>query len=233
MNAYRMAELGLLLGEPARAAMLAALMDGRALSAGELATVAGVAPQTASGHLARLTEAGLLKVERQGRHRYHRLASADIAQLLETFMQVASVSALPPGRSPLIGPRDVAMRRARTCYDHLAGELGVALCDALVARGAVEFDDGAGIVTPAGLDMLREAGVSLDNAGTRRSARPLCRPCLDWSERRPHLAGKLGAALCSHFLGQDLLRRVEGSRALRVTGKGRSVLRDVWGIRVF
>jgi DNA-binding transcriptional ArsR family regulator len=233
VNAYRMAELGLLLGEPARAAMLSALMDGRALSAGELAIVAGVAPQTASGHLARLTEAGLLKVERQGRHRYHRLASADIAQLLETFMQVASASALPPGRSPLIGPRDVAMRRARTCYDHLAGELGVALCDALVARGAVEFDDGAGIVTAAGVDMLREAGVSLDNVGKRRSARPLCRPCLDWSERRPHLAGKLGAALCSHFLGHDLLRRVDGSRALRVTGKGRSVLRDVWGIEAY
>ena len=233
VNTYRMAEIGSLLGEPARAAMLAALMDGRALSASELAKVAAITPQTASGHLSRLIEAGLLKMERQGRHRYHRLASVDVAHLLETLMRMAADVPRSSAKIPFVGPRDAALRRARTCYDHLAGELGVAISDALVSRGAVELDDGAGLVTDTGITLLSEIGVSLDTASGRRSSRPLCRPCLDWSERRPHLAGQVGAAICTHFLEHGLVRRTQGTRALWITPKGQMVLRDVWEIKAF
>jgi DNA-binding transcriptional ArsR family regulator len=232
MNTNRIAEIGLLVGEPARAAMLLALMDGRALTAGELAQAAGVTPQSASAHLARLTQAGLLAMERQGRHRYHRLASPEVARLLETVMQVASL-APQPVRAPVTGPRDAAMRRARTCYDHMAGELGVALADALQARGHVEMDDGAGLVTPAGLDFLHGLGLSGESLSGASGARALCRPCLDWSERRPHIAGRLGAALCSHFLDSHLVRRIGGSRALEITPTGQAYLRERFDIRAF
>lgn len=232
MNTNRIAEIGLLVGEPARAAMLLALMDGRALTAGELAHAAGVTPQSASAHLARLTQAGMLAMERQGRHRYHRLASPEVARLLETVMQVASL-APQPVRAPVTGPRDAAMRRARTCYDHMAGELGVALADALQARGHVELDDGAGLVTPAGLDFLHGLGLSADSLSGHSGARALCRPCLDWSERRPHIAGRLGAALCSHFLDSHLVRRIGGSRALEITPTGQAYLREHFDIRTF
>jgi DNA-binding transcriptional ArsR family regulator len=231
MNTNRIAEIGLLVGEPARAAMLMALMDGRALTAGELAGAAGVTPQSASAHLARLVEAGLLAMERQGRHRYHRLASPEVARLLETVMQVAAL-APTPARRPVTGPRDVAMRRARTCYDHMAGELGVALADALQGQGHVELDDGAGLVTPAGVDFLRGLGLPVDSLSAGASAtRPLCRPCLDWSERRPHLAGRLGAALCRHFLETHLVRRIGDSRVLEITPEGHAVLRERFDIR--
>ena len=229
VNTNRMAEIGLLIGEPARAAMLDALMDGRALTAGELAGVAGITPQTASGHLARLAEANLLAVERQGRHRYHRLASAEVAELIESVARIAAVTLPAPVRKPVTGPRDAQMRLARTCYDHLAGGLGVAVTDALVARDVIAFDDGAGIVTPDGMTRLAALGIAVDGP-PKRSARPLCRPCLDWSERRPHLAGRLGAAVCRHFLDQHWVTRVDGSRALRITPKGRQALRERFGI---
>jgi len=230
INTNHIAEIATLVGEPARAAMLGALMDGRALTATELAGVAGITPQTASGHLAQLTQANLIAVERQGRHRYHRLATPEVARLLETVMQVAAAIAPTPRRVPVVGPRDAAMRRARLCYDHLAGELGVAITDALVERGAIEFDDGAGLVTERGVALLREAGIAWAEEGTRRSSRPLCRPCLDWSERRPHVAGRIGAALCRHLLDQDFVRRIDGSRALAVTPMGRNALHRLFGI---
>lgn len=229
VNTNRMAEIGLLIGEPARAAMLGALMDGRALTASELAGVAGITPQTASGHLARLAAANLLAVERQGRHRYHRLASGDVAELIESVMRIAAVTLPEPARRPVTGPRDAQMRLARTCYDHLAGGLGVAVTDALVTRGIIAFDDGVGIVATDGIARLAEFGIGVAGA-PKRSARPLCRPCLDWSERRPHLAGRLGAAVCSHFLGQHWVTRVDGTRALRITPKGRQVLKDRFAI---
>lgn len=231
VNTNRMAEIGLLIGEPARAAMLDALMDGRALTAGELAGVAGITPQTASGHLARLAEANLLAVERQGRHRYHRLASAEVADLIESVARIAAVTLPAPVRKPVTGPRDAQMRRARTCYDHLAGGLGVAVSDALVARGVVAFDDGAGIVLPDGIEWLATIGIVVD-APARRTSRPLCRPCLDWSERRPHVAGRLGAAVCSHFLDRHWVTRAAGSRALRITPKGHMALREHFGVTV-
>jgi DNA-binding transcriptional ArsR family regulator len=216
------AETAALVGDPARANMLAALLEGRALTAGELARVAGVAPQTASGHLSRLTAAGLIAVQRQGRHHYHSLASATVARMLEGIMDVAASG---PGaaraRSLSTGPRDAQMRAARTCYDHLAGRLGVALADALAGSGLVELSPDGGAVTEAGDRFLRGFGLDLDAAAGRARGRVFCRPCVDWSERRPHIAGAVGAALCSRLFAIHWIRRVEGSRAVTVTPAGR------------
>ncbi|WP_082954705.1 ArsR/SmtB family transcription factor [Acidihalobacter prosperus] len=230
MNTYQMAEIGALLGVPAHMAILTVLMDGRALSASELAGAAAVSPQTASEHLARLVEVNMLKMERQGRHRYYRLASPEVARLLEMFMCMATEKQQIVSKIRLIGPRDNELRLARSCYDHLAGKLGVAICDCLVLRGVVELDDGVGSVTREGMVWLGEIGVSLPAALKNRSSRPLCRPCLDWSERRSHLAGRLGMAIHEYFIGRALLRKVPGTRALRLTQKGRITLRNVWGI---
>lgn len=217
-----LAETAALIGEPARAAMLAALLDGRALSAGELAEAAGIMPQTASAHLAKLTAAGLLAQARQGRHRYHRLAGPQVARLLEGLLEV---SAARP-RRVATGPRDAAMRQARTCYDHLAGRLGVALADALVARGAIELDADGAAATPAGERFLADFGI----APPSRGGRIFCRPCLDWSERRPHLAGVLGAALCTRCFELGWIRRRSGSRAVEITPAGQRGLAVRFGI---
>ncbi|MDO8876622.1 MAG: helix-turn-helix transcriptional regulator [Pseudolabrys sp.] len=222
------AEVASLAGDPARAGMLHALMDGRALTATELARVAGITPQTASGHLTRLTVGGLLTVEKQGRHRYHRLASPAVARMLESIMQVAADTA-PPRRKAFVGPRDLALRAARTCYDHLAGHLGVALADALVARGDIELTADAGIVTGSGAALFENLGIDLAPSG-KRKGRMLCRPCLDWSERRPHLAGAVGAALCKHCLTEGWIKHVDGSRAVAITAKGQRNFREVFGI---
>lgn len=231
-TAYQIAEIASHVGEPPRAAMLAVLMDGRALTAAELAAVAGITPQTASGHLARLTAARLLRVAHQGRHRYHRLASPEVARMLEGLMQLAATHG-GPRRTVVVGPRDTALRAARTCYDHLAGRLGVAIAEGMTARGVIELDDEAGIITDKGVEVLRRAGIIADADGdTARSARPLCRPCLDWSERRPHVAGRLGAAICRHALEQAWVRRMKGTRALQVTPRGRAQLPKVLGARL-
>jgi len=228
------AEVAALAGDPARAAMLHALMDRRALTASELARAAGITPQTASGHLARMAVAGLLAVEKQGRHRYHRLASPAVAQMMESIMQVASgLDRIRPRL--VVGPRDAALRAARTCYDHLAGRLGVALADALVEGGRVELASDGGMVTDAGIAFFGRIGIDLDVPATRsgrRSARVLWRPCLDWSERRPHLAGTIGAALCAHCFGKGWIRRNNGTRAVTITPKGRLVFRDEFEARL-
>jgi DNA-binding transcriptional ArsR family regulator len=216
------AEIAALAGDPARAGMLHALMDGRALTASELARSAGITPQTASGHLARLTAAGLLTVEKQGRHRYHRLASPAVAQMMESIMRVASDQDCSRPRV-VVGPRDAALRAARTCYDHLAGRLGV------------ELASDAGLVTDTGIALLEGIGIDLDSLVARRSKRGgrlLCRPCLDWSERRPHLAGTVGAALCAHCLADGWIRRVDGTRAVAITPKGQRSFRDAFGVSV-
>lgn len=239
VNTNQIAEIGALVGEPARAAILAALMDGRALTATELAGVAGVTPQTASSHLARLAAARLLEVEKQGRHRYHRLATPEVARMLEGIMQIASANVAPARRKLVVGPRDATMRKARTCYDHFAGRLGVAVTDGLIAQGVIEFGGDSGLVTEQGLDFLRRIGIDLTGndltgvAKRPRSSRPLCRPCLDWSERRPHVAGKLGAEICAHYLTKGYVRRIEGSRALDVTPRGKKALRDMFAVTDF
>jgi DNA-binding transcriptional ArsR family regulator len=225
------AQVAALAGDPARAGMLHALMDGRALTASELAQAAGITPQTASSHLARMASAGLLAVERQGRHRYHRLASPTVARMMESIMQVASDLG-PPRRRLTVGPRDAALRAARTCYDHLAGQLGVALTDAMVRGNHVEFADDAGLVTDAGVALFARLGIDVERlmAARARSRRILCRPCLDWSERRPHLAGAVGAALCAHCFAKGWIRRLDGTRAVAVTRTGERAFRDQLGV---
>ena len=220
-----MAELGALLGDPARASILTALIDGRALTATELAEVAGVAPQTASGHLAKLTAANLLDLRKQGRHRYYRLASPLVASMLESVMSVAAMQ-LPPRRTPS-SRLDEGMRTARTCYDHIAGRLGVAIADTLVTRGYVLLADDGGEVTPAGADFLAAFGAALSRKGLRRV---FCRPCLDWSERRWHLAGAVGAALCNRCIDLHWIERAQGTRALTITPKGRRGFADNFGV---
>lgn len=232
-----LAETAALVGDPARANMLLALMDGRALTASELAGAGGVTPQTASTHLARMTQAGLLTVERQGRHRYHRLASITIAHMLEGIMTVAAAPPDLPGARPRTGPKDRAMRRARTCYDHLAGQIAVAMADRMVERDHVELSPDGGILTQNGAVFLRRIGVDLDGAAARSTRkRMFCRPCLDWSERRPHIAGTVGAAMLSAFFASSWLCRNEGSRAVMVTPAGRHGLdqafvfgTELWG----
>ena len=226
----KFAEVAALTGDPARAGMLQALMDGRALTASELARVAGIAPQTASGHLTRMTAAGLLSVEKQGRHRYHRLATPAVAHMVESIMQVASD--LPAPKRLTTGPRDAALREARTCYDHLAGKLGVALADALVSKGYAELTSDAGIITETGAALFGRIGLDLDAVLAQPSNKPsrmLCRPCLDWSERRPHIAGTVGTALCTHCFESGWIRRVEGTRAVSITPKGQQVFREKFG----
>lgn len=228
------AQVAALAGDPARAAMLHELMDGRALTASELARVARVTPQTASGHLAQMTTVGLLVVEKQGRHRYHKLASAAVARMLEGIMQVAS-DLEPTGKRLTVGPRDAALRAARTCYDHLAGHLGVAIADAMVGRGFVELEPDGGLVTRSGIEFLARVGIAIAPPAIlngKISGRVLCRPCLDWSEGRPHLAGALGAAIRAHAFDRGWIRRIDGTRAVAITPKGQQVFREQFGARL-
>jgi len=224
-TANQLAAVAACAGDPARANILATLMDGRAFTAGELSDAAGVTPQTASGHLARMTEGGLLSVARQGRHRYYRLASPHVAQMLEGMLVVAS-EALPPEK---FGPRTAAMRLARTCYDHFAGRLGVSIADSLVAAGYVILSDDDGTVTAGGRAFFARTGIDLD---THRGGRPVCRPCLDWSERRYHLAGVLGARIAASCFEHGWVRRWPRERTVDVTPLGRKRLREVYGVQI-
>jgi len=226
-----MAEVASLVGEPARAAMLQALMDGRALTATELAFVANITPQTASSHLGQLCASGLVSVLRQGRYRYHRIATPQVAQLLESLMLVAAGTLTTRART---GPRDESLRTARTCYDHIAGQLGVGIADAMKQQGWVEIDDDAGVLTTSGDTFLAANGINLDITEKRRTrALPLCRLCLDWSERRPHFSGRLGAELCRHSLEVGWIRKRPGSRALDVTPEGKRVFRDLFHVGMY
>ncbi|MGD9785501.1 MAG: ArsR/SmtB family transcription factor [Hyphomicrobiaceae bacterium] len=232
MSGARFSQIAAMLAEPPRSMMMLALMDRRALTASELARVGGVTPQTASGHLARLLEAGLIAVAAQGRHRYFQIASADVGRMIEGILQVAAQAPVPCKRT---GPAEAALRRARTCYDHIAGRLGVTLAEALVERGRLVMDTDGARLTSEGWAFLEHVGLALpseERVGGRAKARRrvLCRPCLDWSERRPHLAGAVGAALLDTALKQTWVRREEGTRALAITQKGMIVFRREFGI---
>jgi DNA-binding transcriptional ArsR family regulator len=212
------------IADPARAAMLDALLDGASRSAGALAREAGVAASTASHHLGRLLDAGLIVVEPDGRRRAFRLARPDVAHALEALALVS-----PPRTSRTLrrATRAEAERTARTCYDHLAGRLGVAVCDALLDAGAIAPDgERAYALGPAAGSAFAALGVAIPDAGRRAYARP----CLDWSERRPHLAGALGAALADTMLEREWVIRVPRTRALRVTDARRAGLRDALGL---
>ncbi len=209
-----------LIGDPARAQILTALLADRALTATELAGVAGVTKQTASGHLAKLVEARLVTVEAQGRHRYFRLFGSDVARLLELLMGVA----FRTGALRLVtGPREPALRKARVCYDHLAGELGVLAYDGLVARGWLADRGGSVFLTKAGAESL--AAIGIDPAAAARRRRTYCRPCLDWGERRHHLGGALGAALLDRVYALRWASRAADSRVVVFTPRGEQALR--------
>lgn len=218
------ARIAALVGEPARAAMLLALGDGRALPAGELAACAGVSAATASGHLGALRAAGLLEAKQQGRHRYYRLASAQVAALLESLMLVAAQS---PMRAPATRV-DPLLQAGRTCYSHLAGRLGVALCDALIARNALRIDDDLAQFTPAGIALLDDFG--LDVRALLRQ--PVSKTCIDWSERRHHLSGPAGVAIYRRCIALGWVRHHLDSRAVSVTQAGRHGFASRFGMRL-
>ena len=225
--APQLAELAGLIADPGRARILSRLMDGRVQTAGELALLAGVTPQTASWHLSRLVQRALLKVERRGPRRLHRLATPLVAQMLEGMMTVAVTG---PQASRPSARIDDQMRRARTCYDHLAGELGVAVTDALRERGYLVLDQDAGELTAAGLAFLGSLGLDLRSPVRRRRA--LCRPCLDWSERLPHLAGRAGASIADLAFQRDWIRRRPQGRSVEITAAGLAAFKSLFGARI-
>ncbi|WP_029075774.1 ArsR/SmtB family transcription factor [Kaistia adipata] len=216
------ASVAALIGDPARANMLTALMDGRALTVSELAEAAGVTLPTASSHLARLDAANLLAAERQGRHRYFRLADPEVARVLEALMGLAERTGAKRVRT---GPRDAELRTARICYDHLAGERGVALLATLKRAGRIAGEDEL-TVPPEGRAFFVDFGIDMD--GLEKARRPVCKTCLDWSERRSHLGGALGAALLDRFLAEGWARRDPG-RVIAFSGAGLGALRNAFG----
>jgi DNA-binding transcriptional ArsR family regulator len=225
-NSIDLAEIGALLGDPARAAILEALIDGRALTAKELAFRARVTAQTASLHLRKLSEANLLTPLNQGRHRYFRIAGPLVAQMMESMGAVAAVHSPPRYRRP--GPKDEQLRDARMCYDHLAGRLAVDLAQALSDRGFVRLEAEGGEITPAGIAFFEGLGLLLQTEG--RAHRTLCKPCLDWSERRFHIGGFLGAALARHCQEQGWMERLRDSRAVVIAAEGRRALLAEFGL---
>lgn len=209
------ARIGTLIGDPARANMLTVLSGGQALTATELAQAAGVTLQTASSHLSKLEDGGLISQRKQGRHRYFTLADAATAALIESIMGFAASRGHLRHRP---GPKDPALRKARVCYDHLAGDYGVRMLDSFVARGAIKTDGENLTMTEEGRAELGKLGIDVASLASNR--RPLCKSCLDWSERRSHLAGTLGKALLSHFLEKGWARRSGTSRAVLFTPDG-------------
>lgn len=223
-----LAGLAGLLADRTRASFCLALLDGRAWTAAELARYAGVAASTATGHLNLLVAGGLLEEERQGRHRYVRLVSADTADLIETLASMTGQggAAAAPPRSLSVAARDRALARARTCYDHLAGRLGVAITEAMTRRGLLDWEQGLAL-TGDGEGWFADLGVKIKVP--RATRRPRVRPCLDWTERRPHLAGAAGAALCAHAFENGWIIRIGTGRAVALTGAGQSALEQHFG----
>jgi DNA-binding transcriptional ArsR family regulator len=226
--AANMVEVAALVGDTARATMLAALMSGQSLTGRELAFAARISPSTASEHLGKLVDARLLAVTRKRRFNYYRIASPLVAAMLESIKAVAAIE-VPPRHQPR-SARDDALRFARTCYDHIAGQVGVAIADALVARGLIVLSADGGEVTESGANVLVRFGAGLVPAS--RSRRIFCRLCLDWSERRYHLAGHVGSEICRRCLELGWLKRDRDTRALRLTPAGSAGLRDTFGLQL-
>jgi DNA-binding transcriptional ArsR family regulator len=212
-----LADWARMLADATRATVCLALLDGRAWTATELARVAKVSRPTISEHLNLLVDGGLLTEVRQGRHRYLKLAGPETAELIEGLAAVAPRRTEVLNSLAAVSKRD-AFARARTCYDHLAGKLGVALAEAMTERGLIDWSDGV-VLTPEGSAWLADLGVTVE----RRRGRPALRSCLDVTERRPHLAGAVGAALCEHALRQGWVSHLTGTRALKVTGSVREL----------
>jgi DNA-binding transcriptional ArsR family regulator len=216
------AKIAGLLGDTARADVLTALMTDRALTATELAAIAGVTKQTMSAHLSKLLDASLIAVDRQGRHRYFRLADQDVGDLLESLMGVA----FRTGALRLLSsPREPALRKARVCYDHLAGELGVLAYESLLRNEWLKMSPQGLRPSAAGIEWFKGAGIDTDRA--LRQRRTFCRPCMDWSERRHHLAGSLGAALLSRLCDAGWAKRDKTSRVVRFTADGERRFKDL------
>ena len=223
---HRIRAVAALLGEPARAVMLWSLLEGRSKPSSELASCANVSAQSASGHLAKLLSAGLLTVSRRGRHRFYQLANGDVAAAVESLAVLVPrdrLTRLPPRPAPML-------RYARSCYDHLAGTLGVEITEALQRKRWLLPQGKEYVVTASGRRGL--AAVGIEFSAMSASRRALARQCLDWSERRPHLAGSVGAALFTALLTAKWIARVRGSRAVRVTNEGRRELNAVFGVRL-
>ena len=225
--AANLVEVAALVGDTARATMLAALMSGQALTGSELAALARVSRSTASEHLAKLVAAHLVAVTRSGRFHYYRIGSPRVAQMLESIKAVAAID-VPPRYEPR-SARNETLRYARTCYDHIAGRLGVAIADALVANGHVALDADGGEVTRTGRTLLANLGANLSEASCGR--RIFCRPCLDWSERRYHLAGHVGAEICRRAFELRWVKRERETRALLLTAAGRRGFPDALGVK--
>ncbi len=215
-----------LIGDHARAEALTALMSGKSLTATELTEIAGVTKQTMSAHLAKLTEAGLIAVDVQGRHRYYRLADDDVAHLLETLMGVAFRTGAVRLRS---SPREPALRKARVCYDHLAGELGVLVYDGLVRQNALIVNGSHIELSSIGHQIFQLLGI--DTGELMKARRAFCKNCLDWSERRHHLAGALGASLLERIIELGWARRAVDSRVVCFSREGENELRKLFEVR--
>lgn len=220
-----LATIASLLADPARAAMLSLLMDDISLPAGELARFAKITPQTASTHLAKLTKWNLVSMTKAGRHRYYRLSNKKVAQAIESLALIAPASPAPTLRAAL---EKKAIHLARTCYDHLAGELGVAITQALSTQRLIQCNEEAYEVTEKGKPWLASMGIKYDQIQKER--RIFARACLDWSERKPHLAGALGAAMLQRFLELKWIARVRDSRIIKVTEAGRENFREQFDI---
>lgn len=206
-----------LIGDPARASMLLALMGGKALTATELALEADITPQTASSHLGKLVGGNLLVVRKQGRHKYFQLRDYEIAQLLENLLTIS----IETNRSKVTtGPKNPALRTARVCYDHLAGSIGVALFNSLLKNGFITEDGEVTLLTESGRAYFEEIGVNFEEINRVKSKRPLCKSCLDWSERKSHLSGKLGKWIFDDILANDWANRESDSRVINFNDTG-------------
>ncbi len=226
-----LSEVAALMGDPARASMLQLLMDGRAHTASELALTAGVTAQTASGHLARMVDANLLAARAQGRNRFYRLASGEVSHAIESLMALAGARAEPASKTAA-WRRDPDLRFCRTCYDHLAGQVGIAVTDSLTQHGHLEPRGAKDWkLTSSGELFCERLGVDL--AGARAAdSRHFARQCLDWSERRPHISGALGSAIADTFFKKGWTERLRRGRTVRLTDSGRRALSSHFGTSV-